>query len=326
MSPPLLYDTSIYRLLYDPKKWDSFINSLLHYEPSCEEHNYTIVSTPPLLLLEYIGISLKKINQRLEKAIKAEIDKINTYITGQDRNCDRLDGIMDFCLQFYKTQEELQLLTILERATDQYQNHTKIHPHLEKLHEIAIQQEIANPELIDRLCNTLALDATDRFISLAIDDEIPLEKRDSVYSDCCGHLLNVRYSLTSKGWNLSSSRTLLDLFYRYNKRRSDDKHILPAPVLRLHDDAGDSEILHYSVMGDLVDWSIPKQLCYRPITVFVDLNEKEDFLSRVRQYKISLDYAYEFKEWDNKSQKGIIYFVDRLTCKIQERIDISTII
>ncbi len=272
-----LFDTRIVRLLfhkeYGNKNWVTFIDSILKHEPEWEESEHLII-TPNSIRLEVIGTPMKIINTELENMIQTHQAILAAYRTEQDRECDLLDGLMQFCGTFYENHPLLSSEIIKNRTQAQFDRFSRIHGLGSGFYELIIGgwvDSIDNPLNHKECCKELAWDAVGRFMDIcrpqldvAGRNEISQKRDLSLFKGWAVLLKNHRR-------NLSAYRIVSRICERDNTGWGEK--LRPAKGLSLFDDVGDPDVVHSFVFGDFTYEKKTDSITHYSVIVFIRMDE-----------------------------------------------------
>lgn len=326
----LLFDTSIYRLLFNKTRgrdnWNSLLTSILSFEPRFEELNHTII-TSTALFLEAIGVPLKKINAELEGLVKDYVRELKVYRNRSDQEGNILDALFVFYRNFYRHHPLLDLTALEQRTNEQYTHFSDIHEHANPLFLLSVRRWLdayKDQEAWNTLAIELAFDAMGRFsdacrpyCSSANSSRETSDRMNIAMIKCWSNWISQKI-------NVSAYRFVSNIFENLNEKPTSSQSILPGASLGKLDDYGDCDIVHYCLFGAFIEGN-KSQILHHPIKAFILEQEANSFIFRVKKYRIMLNLIRHTLQAELPLKSGLVYTVDPSTMRVIEQIDVASL-
>lgn len=233
------------------------------------------------LVCEFLYISLKRINSRLEGFLKNSSEfEIKEFEENEISTC--VNRFFENNLQFYASQEELlkkNLISRFEKNLAEQLNASVFH----KIISDKIIEFINNDNFLHYFFCQLALDSLDRFTKFLIPKNHP--QKINIIQGVSAKISSSHLAILELKKNVSGYRRInLDLNEIIRRNKINNAHLFTADDLKDLSDSVDAEIPHFLSIG----WFENDRLF--PVWVFTD-DLKEKIISRTQQYQTFIIYA-----------------------------------
>lgn len=302
---------------------------MLSYEPGFEGSNHRIV-TSSALFLESIGIPLRKIDIELEECLRMFARVLGaSHRAHQWSERDVLDTVFMLCFDFYQKHPLLSIATIEQRAHDQYHHFSTIYGEGKPLFLLSIKRWLdayKQPKVLDTLYTELSFEGLGRFMDICTPYLSPSEP--PINAD----LRDIAMMKCWKGWisekfNVSAYRFVARIFERTNEAPWTDPKIkiLRTAFRNMTDSAGDFDLIHFCFFGVFIFLDNHRKVLHQSVKTFIREEMAQNFILRVRYYKIMLDLIKRTLAIPLSLQPGLVYTIDPKTMRITERIQIESL-
>jgi hypothetical protein len=320
-------------LLFDKENyqgnWNSFTESMLSHEPDFEESNHRIV-TSSALFLESIGIPLSEINTELEECLRMFARVLGaSHRAHHWSERDILDTVFMLCFDFYRSHPLLSTAVIEQHTHDQYHHFSTIYGHGKPLFLLSMKRWLdayKQPKALETLYTELSFEGLGRFMGICTPYLSPIEA--PINSD----LRDIAMMKCWKEWiadklNVSAYRFVARIFERADQQSwSDPKiKIFRSAFMNKADGAGDFDLIHFCFFGAFVFLDNGRKVLHQSVKAFIREDKAQNFILRIRYYKVMLDLIKRTLDIPLCLQRGIVYTIDPKTARVTERIRIESL-